>query len=221
MSRGLAWLPPTDLPPTTRKPSGGGAHVAGRPWKGKHGRRRGDCSCTVRRKKQCNWCNRRVAALTPPPAEEGGAIRCGITLHPLIPAKAGIQIVRRVADSKRHHCAIVSRRLRHMIWIPAFAGMSGFWGPDGERQGGERCQRPCRAVWPKPRLWRANGVKAPLISDFNRDWRVRLRMTQRGLRADDGVSGGPSDCAAFRDDGKAGPNAKRRPEGRRCTSFRR
>jgi hypothetical protein len=48
-------------------------------------------------------------------------------LNPLIPAKAGTQIVKRSVQG----VSIASINLfivSLMIWVPAFAGMSGSWG---------------------------------------------------------------------------------------------
>jgi hypothetical protein len=49
--------------------------------------------------------------------------------HPLIPANAGIQIKSLAAGRvalNQHICEPRPPAPSHMIWIPAFAGMSGF-----------------------------------------------------------------------------------------------
>ena len=51
-------------------------------------------------------------------------MRTSATQYPLIPAKAGIQILKRDALSSSH-LHILDQPPRPMIWIPAFAGMSG------------------------------------------------------------------------------------------------
>ncbi|QUD87841.1 hypothetical protein [Phenylobacterium montanum] len=47
----------------------------------------------------------------------------GLSLYPLIPANAGTQIIKLIA--RRIRAEITTQQLRHTIWVPAFAGMSG------------------------------------------------------------------------------------------------